>query len=100
MARSVRSLASGGGEDDWPALQQEAGTERKRTAFAASILQLDGGEVAVNPDDRATPVGRDLLDHESRLSLHVDRATMAASSPVCGEHVGAIAIETGHVGER
>ena len=55
-----------GGQHHRAALEQEARAEREGTAAAASVLQRQHLEVAVDRDDLAAPVGHDLLDDQPR----------------------------------
>ena len=85
-------LRGGRDEDDRPALEQEAGSERERTPLAAAVLQRQGVEVAVDGDDLAAPVGGDLLDDQAEVGRGLGGAAVLGGAPVGGEDVGAVAV--------
>ena len=84
------------GQDDRPALEQEARTEREGAPLAAPVLQGERVQVAVDGDDLAAPVRGDLLDHGADLGGRLDGAAALGCAPVGGEDVGAVAVAGGH----
>ena len=82
-------------QDHRRSLEQESRTERKGTASSAAVLELDGVEVTVDPDDLAAPVGGDLFDDQTRIGLDLDRPAALGRAPVGVEHVGAVPV-VGH----
>ncbi len=82
------------GEDDGPALEQEARAEREGATSAAAVLQREGVEVAVDGDDLTDPVGGDLLDDGPDLGGRLDGAAATAravgGAPVAGQDVAAV----------
>ncbi len=93
--RRRRTLAGRGDQHDRPALEQEAGAERKGAPLAAPVLEGQRAEVALDPDDLAAPVGGDLLDDEAEVGVDLDGAAVLRASPVGGEDVGAVAVMGG-----
>ena len=83
------------GQDHRPALEEEARAEREGAPLAATVLQGDGVQVAVDGDDLAAPVGGDLLDDQPVVGGCLHRAAPLRDLPVSSQHVGPVAIHDG-----
>src|SRR5262249_34897113 len=67
--RGWRGAGDRGREYHRPPLEEEARAQREGAPLAATVLQRERAEVAVDGHDLAAPVGHDLLDHQPARRL-------------------------------
>ena len=81
-------------QDHRCALEQETGPQREALAAPAAVLEVHDLHAPdlLDPDDRATPAGLDILHHQPQIGLDLMGPSGLCDAPVTGERIDAVTI--------